>query len=139
VCETLIDSYNHLRITKLSRANVNDRVALIRLERVTAILRECDVLILRGAVGERVNGNYTIVLAREVATRVVHVDNCRAAEYECFVVWRKERNGLVLESKSISCRGVAPVLISGYVRCWIVYDLLAPASLLYSTCERSEH
>jgi hypothetical protein len=109
----------------LSRANVNNRIALIRLERVSAILGECDVLILRGAVGERVDGNYTIVLAREVATGVVHVDNCRAAEYECFVVWRKERNGLVLESKTVSRRGVAPVLVSGYICGWVVYELLA--------------
>jgi hypothetical protein len=130
------DLIDYLRITELSRPNVNDWIALMRLERVTAILGECDVLILRGAVGERVDGNYTIVLAREVAAGVVYVDNCRAAEYECFVVWRKERNGLVLESKTISCRGVTPVLISGYVRCWIVYDLLALASLLYYTCER---
>jgi hypothetical protein len=95
----------------LSRADINNRIALIRLERVTAILRERDVLVLTGAVGERINGNYTIVLAREVATSVVYVDNRRAAEHECFVVWRKQRNGLVLESKTISGRGVAPMFL----------------------------
>jgi hypothetical protein len=113
--KTFVDFSDYLRITELSRTNVNDWIALIRLERVTAILGECDVLVLTGAVGERVDGNYTIVLAREVATGVIHVDNCRAAEYECFVVWRKESNGLILESKSINCRGMAPVLVSRYI------------------------
>jgi hypothetical protein len=76
VSKKLVDSAIYLRITELSRADVNDWIALIRLERITTILRECDVLVLRCAVAQSIDGNYTIVLAREVATGIVYVDNC---------------------------------------------------------------
>jgi hypothetical protein len=107
----------------LSRADVNDWITLVRLERVAAVLGECDVLVLRRAVAQSIDGNYTIVLAREVATGVVYIDNCRATEHKCFVVWREERNGLILEGVTIGRCSMAPVLVAGYIRCWVVYGL----------------
>ena len=107
----------------MSRANVNDWITLVRLERVTTILRECDVLVLRCAVAQSINGNYTIVLSREVATGVVYINDCRATEHKCFIVRRKERNGLILKGVAISRCSMAPVLVASYVCCWIVYGL----------------